>query len=93
MSRIHVYLPDEPYEEVKTRGLPASELLQDAIRAEVHRQNLRDETDRYLAEMIAGVGPPTEEDMAKAEALVARIRRECQIKPAKQRPLDAAAGS
>ena len=89
MPRMQVYLPVELYEEVKTRDLPASELLQDAIRAELRRQQLNYETDRYLAELIAEVGPPTEEELAEAEALVARIQRECQIEPVKPRPLDA----
>lgn len=81
MPRIHVYLPAELYEEVKERKLSASELLQDAIRAELRRQQLLDETDRYLAELIAEVGPPTEEELAEAEAFVDRIIRECDIKP------------
>lgn len=89
MPRMQVYLPIELHEEVKTRKLPASELLQDAIRAELRRQQLHYETDRYLAELIAEVGPPTEEEIAEAEALVARIQRECQIRPVKPRPLDA----
>lgn len=90
---MQVYLPVELYEEVKTRDLPASELLQDAIRAELRRQQLLDETDRYLAELVAEVGPPTEEEIAEAEALVARIQRECRIEPAKPRPLDASVDS
>ena len=90
---MQVYLPIELYEEVKTRELPASELLQEAVRAELQRQHLLDETDRYLAELVAEVGPPTEQEMAEAEALVARIQRECQIKPAKPKPLDAPAHS
>ena len=89
MPRMQVYLPVELYEEVKTRDLPASELLQGAIRAELRRQQIHYETDRYLAELIAEVGPPTEEEIAEAEALVARIQRECQIEPVKPRPLDA----
>lgn len=93
MPRMQVYLPIELHEEVKARELPASELLQDAIRAELRRQELLDETDRYLAELIAEAGSPTEEEMARAEALVARIQKECQIKPVAPRPLDAPAHS
>ena len=93
MPRIHIYLPVELYEEVKARKLSASELLQDAIRAELRRQQLLDETDRYLAELIAEVGPPTEEELAEAEALVARIQSECRIEPVKPRPLDASVDS
>ena len=93
MPRMHLYLPLELYEEVKARKLPASELLQEAIRAEVHRQELLEETDRYLEELIAEVGAPTEEEMAEAVALADRIRRECQISPTTSRPRDAPAHS
>jgi hypothetical protein len=45
---MQVYLPDDLYELVKSRGLPASELLQKAVRAELRRQDLLAESDRYL---------------------------------------------
>ena len=44
MPRLQVYLPDE----LTKRGLPASELLQIALRAELERQDALDETSRYL---------------------------------------------
>jgi post-segregation antitoxin (ccd killing protein) len=34
---MQVHLPDDLYEQVKTRHMPASELLQEAVRAEVPR--------------------------------------------------------
>jgi post-segregation antitoxin (ccd killing protein) len=37
MPRLQVYLPDDLYRIVKERGMPASELLQDAVRAEIRR--------------------------------------------------------
>ena len=46
MPRMQVYLPDELYRLVKARRLPASELLQKAVRAEVHRQDLLAKGDR-----------------------------------------------
>ena len=69
MPRMQVYLPDDLYEQVKARRLPASELLQEAVRAELRRQTLLDETDAYLAELIAEVGEPSPEDRARAEAI------------------------
>jgi len=72
---MQVYLPDELYREVKTRGLPASELLQVAVRAAVKRRQLLEETDRYLAELIAEVGEPSPEAKARAEAIVRGARR------------------
>jgi post-segregation antitoxin (ccd killing protein) len=76
MPRMQVYLPDELYRAVKQRKLPASELLQAAIRAELRRQDLLDETDRYLAEIMGSIGEPSPEAIARAEALSRRIRGE-----------------
>jgi hypothetical protein len=56
MPRMQVYLPDDLYELVKTRGLPASELLQKAVRAEGRRLDLLAEADRYLAELVVLTG-------------------------------------
>ena len=55
---MQVYLPDDLYELVKARGLPVSELLQKAVRAELRRLELLTETDRYVADLVAEVGPP-----------------------------------
>jgi post-segregation antitoxin (ccd killing protein) len=75
MARMQVYLPDELYEQVKAQGLPASELLQKAVRAELRRRDLLAETDRYLAELIAEVGPPTAAERSRAAAVAQRITR------------------
>src|SRR5688500_18683751 len=74
MPRMQVYLPDELYRAVKERGLPASELLREAVQAELRRQKLNDEADRYLDELIAEVGEPSTRDLARAEAIARRIR-------------------
>jgi hypothetical protein len=70
---MQVYLPDDLYQQVKTRRLPASELLQEAIRAEVRRQDLLAETDTYLSELLSEVGPPSPQERARAEAIARRI--------------------
>jgi post-segregation antitoxin (ccd killing protein) len=72
---MQVYLPDDLYEVVKTRRLAASELLQNAVRAEVHRQELLAETDKYLADLVAQVGKPTARQRARAKNTVERIAR------------------
>ncbi len=74
MPRMQVYLPDELYDAVKERELSPSELLQDAVRAELRQQALLEETDRYLAELIEDVGEPSDAALAKAEALSRRIQ-------------------
>lgn len=75
MPRMQVYLPDELYRAVKNRGLPASELLQVAVRAELRRCALLDETDQYLAELIDEVGEPSPEEQARADAIARRLAR------------------
>jgi len=74
MPRMQVYLPDDLYDAVKKRDLSPSELLQGAVRAELQREALLQETDRYLAELIDDVGQPSDDTIAKAEALSRRIR-------------------
>ena len=73
MPRMQVYLPDDLYEQVKTRHLPASELLQEAVRAEVRRQDLLGETHAYLAELLDEVGQPSQQEQDRAEAIARRI--------------------
>jgi post-segregation antitoxin (ccd killing protein) len=75
MPRMQVYLPDDLYRAVKDRQLPASDLLQKAVRAELRRVELLEETDRYLADLIASVGKPAAAATAKAESLSRRIQR------------------
>ena len=73
MPRLQVYLPDDLYEQLKARGLPASELLQEAVRAAIKRQDLDAEMDRYLDDLVDEVGEPTPDELAYAQALVDRL--------------------
>ena len=72
---MQVYLPDDLYQAVKDRGLPASELLQAAVRVEVRRRELLDATDDYLSELLAEVGGPSIEEAARAEQIARRLSR------------------
>jgi hypothetical protein len=72
---MQVYLPDELYRLVKKRRLPASELLQSAVRAEVRRRDLLSETDRFTASLIAEVGEPAAAERSRAKALAQRIAK------------------
>ncbi len=74
MPRMQVYLPDALYRAVKDRGLPASELLQEAVAAEVRRQELEARADEYVEELIAEVGEPSEADIARADEVARRIQ-------------------
>lgn len=70
---MQVYLPEDLYKLVKKKGLPASELLQDAVRAEVRRRELLREADRYVVELTAEVGEPSAKQRARASSVVQRI--------------------
>jgi post-segregation antitoxin (ccd killing protein) len=73
MPRMQVYLPEELYKAVKERQLPASELLQQAVRAELRRQELLGEADRYIEELVDEVGEPSAETTERANRLAAEI--------------------
>lgn len=73
MPRMQVYLPTDLYEIVKESRLPASELLQEAVRAEVRRRKLQAASRRYTAELAAQVGQPTPRERDRAVALAERI--------------------
>ena len=72
---MQVYLPDELYRLVKKRHLPASELLQTAIRAEVRRLDLLSETDRFTSALLAEVGEPGPNERSRAKTLARRIAK------------------
>ena len=74
MPRLQVYLPDELFEQLKAQDLPASELLQTAVRAELERRAALDATDAYLGQLASEVGDPTARQLARADAIVRRIR-------------------
>lgn len=70
---MQVYLPDDLYKLVKKSRLPASEMLQEAVRAEVRRRELVREADRYVVELTAEIGEPSARQRARATALAQRI--------------------
>ncbi len=71
---MQVYLPDELYKAVKERELPASELLQEAVEAELRRQRLNEEAESYVTELLAEVGEPSARERARAATIARRIR-------------------
>jgi len=73
MPRMQVYLPDELYQAVKRADLPASELLQEAVRAEVQRRELLAASQKYTKELSREVGSPTPKQQGRASALARRI--------------------
>lgn len=75
MPRLQVYLPDDLYAQLKEHDLPASELLQTAVRAELEVRAVLEATNQYLAELAAEVGEPTSRQAARAEVITRRIRQ------------------
>jgi post-segregation antitoxin (ccd killing protein) len=73
MPRMQVYLPDDLYQMVKERGLPASELLQEAVRAEVRRRELMAASEKYTTELQKQVGAPTPVQRVRAADVARRI--------------------
>ena len=73
MPRMQVYLPDDLYEAVKEGRLPASELLQEAVRAELCRRELVARSEQYTSELAKRIGGPTPRQRMKAAALAHRI--------------------
>ena len=71
---MQVYLPDDLYKAVKELELPASELLQEAVQAEVRRQRLNGVAESYVADLLAEVGEPSSRERARAKAVASRIR-------------------
>ena len=70
---MQVYLPEDLYRAVKDHGMRASELLQQAVRAELRRQEVLGETDRYIDELVTEVGEPSAQVAVRADRLVAEV--------------------
>jgi hypothetical protein len=75
MPRLQVHLPEDLYREVKARHIKVSDLLEQAVRKEVLRQQRIEGIDRYIADLVAEVGEPSPEDETRAAALVDRLLR------------------
>jgi hypothetical protein len=74
MPRMQVYLPEPLYSRVKERGLPVSEVLQKALAAELRRLDLLAAAELYVQELVAEVGEPSADDIARAEAYVKGLK-------------------
>lgn len=86
MPRLQVYLPDELYLELKRRQLPASELLQGAVRAELRRLERLEATDAYLAANEAAARAATPADRERADIVARRLGRDRTRPTSPRRP-------
>lgn len=65
---------------MKERGLPASELLQEAVIAELRRQELEARAEEFVADLVAEVGKPTEAELTRADAIARRIQERALLR-------------
>ena len=75
MPRMQIYLPEDLYAQVKAQDLPASELLQEAVRVELRRRRLATAGEEYLSELLAEVGGADPAETAWAQDLAKRLAR------------------
>ena len=78
MPHVQVYLLDDLYDIVRSQGLSASRLLQDAVRSHCLRQEKIAEAHAYVQEIYAELGPPTAEDIEWAEKKAREIASSLQ---------------
>ena len=70
--------------------MPASELLQEAIRTEIYQQDLREEMERRINESIGEIPEPSAEAWRKRElsqaasAVMERLVQEVDARPSSQ---------
>ena len=74
MPYIEVFLPNDLLEVALSRDLPLSEMLQVTVRAVVEREKSREGLEEYIRELEAEIGSPTEEQNARAAAIVRNIQ-------------------
>ena len=72
---MQIYLPEDLYAQVKAQDLPASELLQEAVRVELRRRRLATAGEEYLSELLAEVGGADPAETAWAQDLAKRLAR------------------
>lgn len=68
MDRVNISIPEELHRRAKEAGLNISKLTRAAIIQELERLAKIEAFDRYLAELEAELGSPTDEQVAEAKA-------------------------
>jgi len=83
MARVQVYVPDELHEQLKRYEIPASELFQAAVRAEVERRRAIAEFEQWLAETESepATDVPTADDVRWSEAFVKQLIDRSERRP------------
>ena len=74
MPYIEVFLPNDLLEVALSRDLPLSEMLQVTVRAVVEREKSREGLEEYIRELEEEIGSPSDEQNARADAIVRNIQ-------------------
>lgn len=73
MGKLNVYVPDELEAIIRQKELSPSVLLQDALQNHLTEEDRQELMDRWLADAAERNGPPTAEDLAWVEQVMAPI--------------------
>lgn len=73
MPKMQVYLPEDLYDAVKELDLPASGLLQEAVRGELNRRQLEETAWEWVHEVESTHGSPTDRELEAARRWVAKL--------------------
>ncbi len=76
MPKVQVYLPKDFHAAVKELDLPASRLLQDAVRTEVERRALVADAWAYVEEVESTHGAPCDAEITEAREWASRILKD-----------------
>jgi hypothetical protein len=73
MARVNISLPDGIHRMAKEADLNISKLARDAILQELDRLAKIAAFDKYVAELEAELGPPTDEQLAEAKEWAEKV--------------------
>jgi metal-responsive CopG/Arc/MetJ family transcriptional regulator len=71
MPRLHVTLPQDLFDELRSHGWSPSELLREAVRERLDLEEREREWERWHTELVATLGPPTPEEQEIIDRLLA----------------------
>lgn len=70
MARVNVSIPDDVIERAREAGLNVSRLATSALEEALEKQLKIELAKQYLAELEAELGPITDEERARADAIL-----------------------
>lgn len=74
MPRVHVSLPQELYDEMKSHGWSASEIMREAIRERLREEERERAAKEWYDDLVARLGPPTPEELEIVDRILGDTR-------------------